>query len=302
MPILADGLSGATGPSGTGHVVVTGSTGYIGSHVVAALRVRGAEVTPLDRSGFGDDRRRAEAFATADAVVHCVSAVSGDPATIRAANVDAARAVAETSRVTAMGRIVAVSTAAVTGNGPHRGASGATARRPTSSVSRARAEGERILFDAGAVIVRPNIVWGAGDRWVVPTLARIVAATGGVPPTWDALVSVVGVRDLADGLAGLATTTTAATGGPVVLHADAPGSFPIAAMATWIRDRIVPSLAAVASPPMLSDHQRSMLEVDNWFDGSAFWRAASVPPPEPFSPLEADAAWYREFIGSMQVG
>ncbi|MCU0115966.1 hypothetical protein [Curtobacterium poinsettiae] len=39
-----------------------------------------------------------------------------------------------------------------------------------------------------------------------------------------------------------------------------------------------------------------MLEVDNWFDGSAFWRAAGVPAPEPFQPLPTDAEWYRDHI------
>jgi nucleoside-diphosphate-sugar epimerase len=295
--MLADEPRDGERASDPARVVVTGSGGYIGGHVVAALRASRAEVVPLDRAAFGDAARRAQALVGADAVVHCVSAVSGDPAGIRAANVDAARAVADSCDVAGVGRVIAVSTAAVTGSGPHRGMPGDSASRPESAVSRARAEGEQVLLDAGATVVRPNLVWGAGDRWVVPTLARIMAGAGSVPGTWRARVSAVGVRDLADGLAGLATTAAPRSAGPRVLHADAPGAVPITTITDWIREHVLePGMLIDAGQP-LTEHQRSMLEVDNWFDGSAFWQAASVRAPRPFRPLGADAAWYRAFLG-----
>ena len=296
MSIVADGRREATRPTGAKRVAVTGSTGFIGRHVVAALRARGIESMALDHAAFDDQGRRRRTFEGVDAVVHCVSAVSGSSAAIRAANVDATRALVRSSRAAGVDRVIAVSTAAVTGIGPHRGASGTAAPHASSPVSRARAEGEQILAEAGAVIVRPNIVWGAGDRWVVPTIARIAAGSNDKTSTWQAVVSAVGVRDLAEGLVGISTSAHPTPVGPLVLHADAPTPIPISAIVEWVREHVLTSAEPRGPLPLLSDHQRSMLEVDNWFDGSAFWRAAGVPAPEPFQPLPTDAEWYRDHI------
>lgn len=301
MSIVADGPEAAPGAPCPARVVVTGSSGFIGGHVVTALRRRGAQVTPLDRTAFGDDRRRTAALSAATAVVHCVSAVAGTPEAIRAANVDAASVLADGARSAGVDTLVVVSTAAVTGPGPHRGSARPDAR-PSSSVSRARAEGERILVDAGATVVRPNLVWGAGDRWVIPTLARIMRGSGGVPPDWRARVSVVGVRDLAAGLAALATDSRGGLAGGSVLHADAPGAIPVTTLTEWIERHLLDALPSCGPVPVTTAHQRSMLEVDNWFDGSRFWASADVRPPAPFRPVSSDVLWYRSHLRASAAG
>lgn len=301
MSIVADGPETTPGAACPARVVVTGSTGFIGGHVVTALRRRGAHVTPLDRTAFGDDRRRTAALSAATAVVHCVSAVAGTTEAIRAANVEAASVLADGARSAGIDTLVVVSTAAVTGPGPHRGSVRADAR-PSSPVSRARAEGERILLDAGATVVRPNLVWGAGDQWVVPTLARIMRGSGGVPPDWRARVSVVGVRDLAAGLAALATCSRRGRTGGSVLHADAPGAVPITTLTGWIERHLLDALPARGPVPVTTAHQRSMLEVDNWFDGSSFWASADVRPPAPFRPMWSDVRWYRSHLRASAAG
>ncbi|WIB00389.1 NAD(P)-dependent oxidoreductase [Curtobacterium sp. MCBA15_012] len=279
-------------PTGT-FITVTGGSGYIGSHVVAALEASGATVRTVGRSELRDPVSTTRAMAGASAVVHCVSAVSGTPEDLRRSNVEVAATVARAAQAAGVERLIAVSTASVTGRGPHRGAA-APPTNPASAVSASRAEGEEVLLGAGAIIIRPNLVWGAGDRWVVPTLASSFVGQG-TARSWRARVSAVNVRDLASGISRLASTPSEALGTQRVLHADAPGPFLVAEIGQWISDRLLPRVRPLTATT-LTPHQQSMLEIDNWFDSAQFWELAGVRPGLPFSPSVADLEWYADYL------
>jgi UDP-glucose 4-epimerase len=114
-------------------VLVTGGSGFIGRHVVAALRADGQVVTVADRVDFGDadvpcvtgeledPAVREEAVATGlDAVVHLAAETSvlgsvERPALVHRVNVDVTAALLELCREREVGAFVLASTNAVAG-------------------------------------------------------------------------------------------------------------------------------------------------------------------------------------------
>src|SRR5690606_41230280 len=106
---------------------------------------------------------------------HGAPRVGGGPETVTAVNDLGTRArVAEAVR-SGVRRIVYVSPAAVHGRGPFRGVRpGEAPIAPASATSRSRAAAERYVLDAGGVVLRPHLVYGRGDHWVVPGLVGLL--------------------------------------------------------------------------------------------------------------------------------
>ncbi|MFF9815875.1 NAD-dependent epimerase/dehydratase family protein [Streptomyces sp. NPDC014006] len=201
-------------------VAVTGSTGFIGSAVVRRLagcahtggepvRVRalargGAVEVPGDgavervRADVTDPASLHRALQGADAVVHAVSYVGSDAGRSWSVNLEGTIAVMAAAREAGVERIVHFSTAAVYGAGPHRGIDvDEVVAEPVSEASRSRLAAEGPALAAGALVLRPNLVVGAGDRWVGPAFAELTAR---VAPQWaggTGLLSLVDVDDLA---------------------------------------------------------------------------------------------------------
>ncbi|MFD8821436.1 NAD-dependent epimerase/dehydratase family protein [Streptomyces sp. NPDC059605] len=163
-------------------IAVTGASGFCGSHVAATAAARGADVLcvgrrpgPVGRHVPWDASCEVPDLSGADLVVHCAAAV-GDPvpgspaeATMRAVNVDG------TARLlrAAEGRpVVWVSSASVYAPGPGR--SRVTEDHPVrghlNAYGRTKAAGEALALAAGAVVLRPRAVYGAGDPHLVPRL------------------------------------------------------------------------------------------------------------------------------------
>ncbi|MCS0605717.1 NAD-dependent epimerase/dehydratase family protein [Streptomyces sp. LP11] len=184
-----------------------GAGGHAG--VVERVRADVTDVASLDR-----------AFEGADALVHAVSRVGGDAERSWAVNLDGTTAVMTAARRAGIERIVHFSTAAVYGAGPHRGIDvDEVGAEPVSEASRSRLAAEGPALAAGALVLRPNLVVGAGDRWVGPAFAELTAR---VPPEWDGgtgLLSLVDVDDLARLAAAAVTASTPVRG---VHHAAHP--------------------------------------------------------------------------------
>ncbi|MFJ2271580.1 NAD-dependent epimerase/dehydratase family protein [Streptomyces sp. NPDC087849] len=191
-------------------IAVTGASGFCGSHVATTAAARGADVLcvgrhpgPVGRHIFWDAAREVPDLSGADLVVHCAAAV-GDPvpgtqaeAAMHAVNVDGTARLLEA----AAGRpVVWVSSASVYAPGPGR--SRITEDHPVrghlNAYGRTKAAGEALALAAGAVVLRPRAVYGAGDPHLVPRLLSRVRCGLLILPGPSVHLSLTAVENLTD--------------------------------------------------------------------------------------------------------
>ncbi|MEO5825864.1 MAG: NAD-dependent epimerase/dehydratase family protein [Gemmatimonadales bacterium] len=211
------------------NTLVTGSTGFVGGHLVDRLMARGDTVTALVRTpsraaglaargirlvkgDLADMNALTDAAAGCDVVYH-VAALTGavDEAEFLGANRDGTASVQRAvEAVGTSARIVLVSSMAAGGparrDEPKRGAGGDA---PVTMYGRSKLAAERVLRDGRVahVIVRPPTVYGPRDRDNL--LAIFKAAKLGVAPIFGdgtMQVSLIHVEDLADALVQAGTT------------------------------------------------------------------------------------------------
>ncbi|MFF0430010.1 MULTISPECIES: NAD-dependent epimerase/dehydratase family protein [unclassified Streptomyces] len=310
-------------------VVLTGSTGFIGSTVLRELalpddgqghrvvvRAVGRRAPDGDVAAdewacadLAEPRSLAGVCEGADVLLHLAALVDADESRCDAVNVRGTEALMDEARRAGVRRVVHLSTAAVYGLGPHRGiAVDGIAPAPVSAASRTRLAGEAHALAAGATVLRPGLVLGPGDRWVVPAIAELL---GAVPALWDggrAMLSLVDVRDLARLIVRLALDDAPAGGS--VWHASHPEPVRAADLLRALaRHGIVPSspwpelpLEAClerlrASGTRLRERQFRLFAEDFWQDSREVWRAADCPPgPGPLDRLAEAADWYRSAL------
>ncbi|MER7844388.1 NAD(P)-dependent oxidoreductase [Kitasatospora sp. NPDC096077] len=310
-------------PDGRPVVALTGATGFIGSAVRAELAARGVPVRALVRGepvpdGHTDwvpgdlaDRDALDGLcAGAGVLLHLASRVAGDADECAAVNDRGTAAVLAAATRAGIRRIVHLSTTAVYGAGPHDGiAVDGVPAAPLSAASRTRLLGEGHALAAGAAVLRPALVTGTGDRWVVPALAELARR---VPGRWaggEARLSLVDRTDLARLITGLALDAPGPVAG--VHHAAHPepvrGGDLLAALAglgllpapdgpslPWEECRRL----LAATPGRVSERQFAMIARDHWYRGDEVWRLAACPPgPGPLARLAAAAPWYRTVLG-----
>jgi len=202
-------------------VLVTGATGFVGSHLVEALRRRGHEVTALARSP-----RKAEALtsqgarvvagdlydaaaldraaAGQDIVYHVAGVVAArDEAEFLRANRDGTRNILDAAERSGNPRFVLVSSLAAAGPAP-LGAplTGRETPRPVTAYGRSKLAAEEMVRGSALrwSVIRPPIVYGPRDREILKIfrLARLHLA----PVFGDGSqeLSAVHASDLADAL------------------------------------------------------------------------------------------------------
>ncbi|MEU9233601.1 NAD-dependent epimerase/dehydratase family protein [Streptomyces subrutilus] len=311
-------------------VVITGATGFIGTAVLSELaRIRGEEPgspalrlrvvgrrdlpegSPADewvRADLSDPGSLRDSCAGADVLVHLASLIGSDERQCAAVNTEGTTVLMDQARRAGVGRIVHLSTSAVYGAGPHRDiAVDGVAPAPVSPASRTRLAGEGPALAAGAVVLRPGLVTGPGDRWVVPGLAQLLEATGALWGGGRALLSLVAVGDLARLIARLALGD--APPGGTVWHASHPEPVRTGALVRALAGRgIVPPVERelseaeclerlAASGSRMSRRQFWLLAEDHWYDSREIWEAADCAPgPGPLARLDEAAAWYRQHM------
>ena len=170
-------------------VLATGTSGFLGRAVAAALVEAGHEVRTLQRrpsgvpgvtdvlgsvtdAGVVDDAARG-----VDAIVHLAAKVSlaGAPAEFRAVNVDGTRMLLDAAEVHGVARFVYVSSPSVAHAGSALAGVGAETADPVGArgeYARTKAEAEILALSRNSdglavVAVRPHLVWGPGDTQLV---------------------------------------------------------------------------------------------------------------------------------------
>lgn len=213
--------------------LVTGATGFVGSHLAEALRRRGDEVTALARSpgkaealltlgvqvmpgDLHDVAALERAASGQDVIYHVAGMVAArNEAEFFWANGDGTRNVVAAAQAMGAGRFVLVSSLAAAGPSS-RGAplTGHEPCRPVTAYGRSKLAAEESVKGSGLrwSIVRPPIVYGPRDREILKVfrLARLRIA----PVFGDGAqeLSAVHAADLAAALIAVAAT-------PGTLHA-----------------------------------------------------------------------------------
>jgi nucleoside-diphosphate-sugar epimerase len=147
-------------------VAVTGTSGFIGSHLVAHLEQRGDAVARIARPFIRDTL--ASAFASVDVVVHLAGVVSAThDRDYVDGNVTATRVVAQAARDADV-RLVHISSLAAAGPAPPRAPrTEDDPPAPVNTYGRTKLEGERALKEVDGLrwtILRPGVVYGPRDR------------------------------------------------------------------------------------------------------------------------------------------
>jgi len=206
-------------------VAVTGGTGFVGSHLVEALRDDGHEPALLVRSrakaerlGFGgircvdgdldDVAALEEAFRGAEVVFHVAGLVAArNAAEFRSVNETGTTNVVRAAAAAGSPRLVLVSSMAAAGpSAPGRPLTGNETPRPVTAYGRSKLAGERIVVASGLpyTILRPPLVYGPRDTEV---LRAFRAVRSGVAPVFgrgDQELSAVYGPDLARALLAVA--------------------------------------------------------------------------------------------------
>ncbi|WP_167459050.1 MULTISPECIES: NAD-dependent epimerase/dehydratase family protein [Streptomyces] len=321
-------------------LLVTGGSGFIGSHVVRALlsptsstHPAPAEVRLLAHrravrlpetgrgvvrevpSGLDDHVALRELCDGVDTVVHLANRVEGTLEECASVNVDGTRALLRAAAAAGVRRVLYLSTTAVYEDGCHRGVpEDGPPRRPVSAASLTRLRAEEMVLEAGGMVVRPHLVYGAGDRWVVPMVARLLPELPGWIDAGDSRMTLIAVDDLARALAALALAPWEHDT-PAVLHAGHPEPVTSRELFTAVADALelpLPSRdISLARARLLlgaeQDARRarllSLVATDHWYDCSRIWPITGSAAGAGFAQgFARHASWYRQHHRASAAG
>lgn len=210
--------------------LVTGATGFVGSHLVEALRRRGDEITALVRSPAkaallaelgvrqtpGDLRDRAaldRAMDGQDIVFHVAGLIAArSEAEFLEVNRDGTARVLDAAGRAKVRRFVLFSSMAAAGpSAPGRPLTGSEAARPVTAYGRSKLAGENVV-QAGRVpwtILRPPIVYGPRDRELLKVFRAARTGIAAVFGDGTQELSAVHGADLAQAAVACATAEQA---------------------------------------------------------------------------------------------
>jgi 2-alkyl-3-oxoalkanoate reductase len=211
--------------------LVTGATGFVGSHLAEALRRHGVELTALVRSpakaaalaplgvrvvagDLHDQPALERASEGQDIVYHVAGLVAArTEADFLAANRDGTRNVVEAAERAGAGRLVMVSSMAAAGpSAKGRPLQGDEPARPVTAYGRSKLAAEQVVRASSLAwtILRPPLVYGPRDQEVLKVFR--LARLGIAPVLGDGTqeLSAVYAADLAEALIAAGTSAAAA--------------------------------------------------------------------------------------------
>ncbi|MDX2915285.1 NAD-dependent epimerase/dehydratase family protein [Streptomyces griseiscabiei] len=299
-------------------VMITGAAGFTGRRAAAEAARRGAALTlmshhrTLERPGPGPMRSVRADLADPDSLrgvcegvdvlLHCASLIGGTPQDSHTVNARGTAALVAEAQRSGVSRIVYLSTASVYGRGVFRGALPADLeRRPRSATSRTRALAEDAVLAAGGFVLRPYLVYGPGDAWVVPGLVRLLHALAGGTSGWDARLSVISVTELAGLLVGVGLAPRERLSASLyhaALPAPVEASQLLGAVAAAAGVAPAPETTPAAARLRLRGDREAanaleMVATDHWFDSTPVW--ADLGHTVPGTPADVHLPRLREW-------
>jgi nucleoside-diphosphate-sugar epimerase len=179
------------------HYLITGATGFVGSHLAEACVSRGLAVSTIARAGsdtallerlgvtihrgdLADATVVSRAAADADVVIHCAAKVGdwGPVQDYRAVNVDALRNLLVACKGKSIQRFIHMSSLGVYAARHHHGTD-ETEPLPTyhmDGYTQTKVEAEQLAlgfqqqYGVPVVVLRPGFIYGPRDRTVLPRL------------------------------------------------------------------------------------------------------------------------------------
>ncbi|MEW1780414.1 NAD-dependent epimerase/dehydratase family protein [Streptomyces sp. NPDC086777] len=315
-------------------VLVVGGTGFIGSAVVRELLRPASAGQPVTDLRVLSRRPLPEWMTSAGArrmpgdltvpeslrdcgegvgtVLHLASYVGRDPALAEAVNAAGTRALARAVRPA---RLLYVSTASVYGHGPHRGVrEGRLTPAPASVASASRLRAEDVVLAQGGVVLRPNLVYGPGDRWYVPLLTRLMRKVPVWPEGGRGRTSLIGVHELARVVGAFTHRTWTEADRGTVHHVNHPRPVTVRSTVTRLCQGLGLPLPDSDLPrpahwelssrllPRLTRHQYTLLTDDHYYESAGVWQHLGLEPGPGFAAgLATSLPWYREHLARLRV-
>ncbi|MEG3631642.1 NAD-dependent epimerase/dehydratase family protein [Streptomyces poriticola] len=303
-------------------VMIAGAAGFAGRHAAAEAARQGVALALMShrrtpgrpgpgpvrfvRADLADPDSLRGVCEGVDVLLHCASRIGGTLEDNHSVNARGTAALVAEAQRAQVSRLVYLSTASVYGRGTFRSAlPGELERRPLSPTSRTRALAEDVVLAAGGIVLRPYLVYGRGDDWVVPGLTRLLRARPGGTSRWDARLSVISVAELAALVvgAGLAPRERLSAS---VYHAALPEPVPASQLLRAVADcaGLPPALPEVtpeqARARLRADRESSyaldMVTTDHWFDSRPVWTdlGRAVPGTAADVDFPRLREWYAE--------
>lgn len=311
---------GSADPGRPDCIALTGSTGFIGGWVLSHVRqvLPDAQIRVLSRGvqtssrgdddsvtvipgDLGDASSLEELVSGTQVLLHCASYIGPSDQLATTVNRQGTEALVAAAWDAGVARTVYVSTAGVYGRGPFTNALPATTpTSPSSPTSRTRLAAEQAIRSAEGTVLRPNLVFGTGDRWVGPRVARLAAALGDRVGTYQARLSMIDVRRLAEVIVTAACVLEPVAGGRVY---DCNHPEPVTA------HKCLSAFAGLCQPSPEDQvdprdrsvdltHDESMISKDHWFASGDVWRDCRLPPGPVFeNALTEHTSWYQQTAG-----